>query len=59
MVGEDVLRNRGRNTAKATQQGRQNIQRQQAPLANGKGNTQANRRGAQDTPAKRLEGVQI
>ncbi len=59
MVGEDVLKNRGRNTAKATQQGRQNIQRQQAPLANGKGNTQANRRGAQDTPAKRLEGVQI
>ena len=31
----------------------------ETPLANGKGNTQANRRGAQDTPAKRLEGVQI
>ncbi len=59
MVGDDVLRNRGRNTAKQTAQGRQNIQRQQAPLANGKGNAQGNRRGAQDTPAKRLEGVQI
>ena len=59
IVGDDVLRNRGKNVGRQAAAGKANIQRQQAPLANGKGNTQANRRGAQDTPAKRLEGVQI
>ncbi len=59
IVGDDVLRNRGRAAAKQQRQGAANIQRQQAPLANGKGNAQGNRRGASDTPAKRLEGVQI
>ncbi len=63
IVGADVLNNRGRNTAKATKQGRENIQRQQAPLANGRGNTQADRRSAQaDTPqarAARLANVSL
>ena len=59
MVGDDVLRNRGKTVGRQTAQGKANIQRQQAPVANGKGNAQANRRGAQDTPAKRLEGVAI
>lgn len=59
IVGQDVLQNRGRLAAKQGKQGKQNIQRQQAPLANGRGNAQANRRGAADSPAKRLEGVLI
>jgi hypothetical protein len=59
IVGQEVLANRGKKAAQQTRRGQQNIQRQTAPMANGRGNQQANRRGAADTPAKRLEGIQI
>lgn len=59
IVGQEVLANRGKKAAQQTRQGQRNIQRNTAPLANGRGNQQANRRGAADSPAKRLEGVLI
>ncbi len=63
MVGEDVLKSRGKTAAKQVAKGRENIQRQQAPLANGRGNAQADRRSAQgNTPqarAARLANVSI
>lgn len=59
MVGESVIANRGRTTAKAVKQGQENIRRQQTRAVNGKADTASQRSRAADSPAKRLEGVPI
>jgi hypothetical protein len=63
IVGQDVLQNRGKKAAQAERKGQDNIRRQTAPVANGRGNTQANRQSAnantQQARRQRLENVQI
>jgi hypothetical protein len=46
IVGQDVLTNRGKKVEKAAARGQDNIRRNTAPVANGKGNTQASRQSA-------------
>lgn len=59
LVGESVLSGRGPETARQAARGKENIRRQQVSAATGRTDVSTSRRRSADTPAKRLEGMQI
>lgn len=58
LVGKSVLEAR-RSKSGAARKGQESIRRQQAPAGRSRADTPAQRRQVADSPAKRLEGVQI
>lgn len=59
MLGKDALAARTKAGAKQARTGQENIRRQTTQVANGRADTQTNRRQVSDSPRKRLEGVSI